>query len=140
MTKPRDILILLGVALGGYYILKKTEQGEEKTIQSIRTQYETEQVKPQAKEDKEAQAWRQYTETQIACETLYDQFRKDCTAYGGSVVDSETLHMISSSYQVLNEKVICDKKYYCIIYTHTIYEEQKRYGAPTIQLRPRYEE
>lgn len=148
MAKLRDIIILMGLALGGYFMLKyiakakeeeKTE--EQKTIQSIRTRYETEQVKPQSKEDKEAQAWRQYTQTQVACETLYNDFYNDCIAYGGSVVDSESLHMLSSSYNVVNEKVICDRKYYCVIITSSVYEKQKRYGTPTIQpKRPYYEE
>jgi len=144
----RDIIFLLGIGLAGYFMLKyikagakpveKPETEEQKTIQSIRTQYETEQIKTQ--EQKEAEAWRQYTETQIACETLYNEFYRDCIAYGGSVVDSETLHMISSSYNIVNEKIICDKKYYCVIITSSVYEEQKRYGTPSIQPRRYYEE
>jgi len=157
----RDILVLLGIGLAGYFMLKyikaeakpvekpaekpaeETVTEEQKTIQSIRTQYETEQIKTQeqrkTQEQKEAEAWRQYTEHQIACETLYDDFRQNCLAYGGSVVDSESLHLLSSSYNVINEQIICDKKYYCVIITSSVYEEQKRYGRPSIRPQPYYE-
>jgi len=139
MAKLRDIIILMGLALGGYFILKyiakakpveKPEKTEEqKEIHDIRTQYETEQIKTQPidleKKEKEKKAWEEYTETQIACESLYNDFYRDCLAYGGNVVDSETLHMISTSYNVVNERVICDKKYYCVV----IYEEEFRRGG-----------
>jgi len=176
MAKLRDIIILMGLALGGYFILKyiakakpveKPEKTEEqKEIHDIRTQYETEQIKTQPidlekkekekkaweeytetqieteqiktqpidleKKEKEKKAWEEYTETQIACESLYNDFYRDCLAYGGNVVDSETLHMISTSYNVVNERVICDKKYYCVI----IYEEEFRRGRPKPEPEP----
>jgi len=150
----RDIIFLLGIGLAGYFMLKyiakavkveeKPKTEEQKELHDIRTQYETEQIKTQpidiSKKEKEKKAWEEYTETQIACETLYNEFYRDCLAYGGSVVDSESLHMISSSYSVVNERVICDKKYYCVIITSSVYEEQKRYGTPSIQPRRYYEE
>jgi len=144
MVKLRDILVLLGIGLAGYFMLKyiakaKEEEKaveEQKTIQSVRTQYETEQIKTQTKEEKEAQAWRQYTETQIACDQLLEDFRKDCMARGGGIIQSEALYTLNTSYQVLDEKVICNQKWYCVIFTHTIYEEQKRYGTPSTPIRP----
>jgi len=146
MAKLRDIIILMGLALGGYFMLKyiakakkeeeKAKEEEQKTISSIRTQYETEQIKTQPidleKKEKEEQAFKQYTEHQIACETLYNDFYRDCLAYGGNVVDSESLHLLSSSYNVVNERVICDKKYYCVI----IYEEEFRRGRPKPEPEP----
>jgi len=152
--KLRDVLVLMGLALGGYFLLKyiakgkkeeeKAKEEEQKTIQDIRTQYETEQIRTQpidiSKKEKEKKAWEEYTETQIACETLYNEFYRDCLAYGGSVVDSESLHLLSSSYSVVNERVICDKKYYCVIITSSVYEEQKQYGRPSIRPQPYYEE
>ena len=150
MVKLRDILVLLGIGLAGYFMLKhikaeakpveKTES--EKQLQSVRTQYETEKAKTQTKEEREAEAWRQYTEHQIACNQLLEDFRKDCMARGGGIIQAEALHMLNTSYQVLDEKIICNQKWYCVIFTHTIYEEQKRYGAPTVQpqpARPRFE-
>jgi len=122
--KLRDVLVLMGLALAGYFMLnyiakakkeeEKAKEEEQKTISSIRTQHETEQIKTQP-----------YYETQKTCETLYNEFYRDCLAYGGSVVDSESLHMISTSYSVVNERVICDKKYYCVV----IYEEEFRRGG-----------
>jgi len=177
MAKLRDILVLLGIGLAGYFMLKyiakakkeeeKAKEEEQKTIQSIRTQHETEQIKTQPidlekheteqiktqpidlekheteqiktqpidleKKEKEEQAFKQYTEHQIACETLYNDFYRDCLAYGGNVVDSESLHLLSSSYNVVNERVICDKKYYCVI----IYEEEFRRGGRKPEPEPR---
>ena len=155
MAKLRDIIFLLGIGLAGYFMLNyiakakeeekaKTETEEQKELHDIRTQYETEQIRTQPidleRKEREKKAWEEYTETQIACNQLLNDFRQNCLAYGGSVVDSESLHMISSSYNVINEQIICDKKYYCVIITSSVYEEQKRYGTPSIQPRRYYEE
>jgi len=150
MVKFRDLIFLLGVGLAGYFILKhikakakpveKPKTETERQLESVRTRYETEKAETQTQEQKEAEAWRQYTEHQIACSQLLEDFRKDCIARGGGIIQSEALHLLRTSYQILDEKVICNQKWYCVIFTHTIYEEQKRYGAPTIQPRPRYEE